>query len=91
MKKKRWTLRKWILLAYGVIALCTTIASYTLASRGSEALTEIPIALLAMFDAAFIAYLAADCMDHHSSNKYRYNADEETEEDEECRGKCGFL
>lgn len=86
----KWTLRKWILLVYGLVALAATVVTYVLAFMGQETVTDLPLALIALFDAAYVAYLGADCLDHNSLNKYVLQVEEEeSEDDEECQ-KCGF-
>jgi len=72
-KKNRWTLRKWVLLGYAALSLIAIAVTYFLSFLGDDPVSDIPLALLAMFDAAFIAYLGADCVDHYSANKFGAN------------------
>jgi len=69
--KKKWTLRKWVLIGYAVLSLLSIVITYALSWLGDDPVSDIPLALLAMFDAAFVAYLGADCVDHWSRNKYK--------------------
>ena len=81
-KKKEFTLRQKVLLALGMLCLVSFVVSIFLSMAERDTLTDITVALLGMFDAAFIAYMAADSADHNSENKYGRYKDKDGEETE---------
>lgn len=80
--KKELTLRQKVLLAMAILCLVCLAVSIVLSLLERDTLTDITITLLGMFDAAFIAYMAADSADHNSENKYGRYKDKDGEETE---------
>lgn len=82
-RRRRWTLRKWLLLVFGLVALAATADCYILAHIGAEPPTELTICILGMFNSAYLGYLGADCLDHNSANKYGARMDDPDADDEQ--------
>lgn len=78
----RWTLRKYLLLGFGVLMACGIITSYVLAALGLDANASVTEQLIVIFGGAFVGYLLADTADHHSLNKTGARAPDDTEGDE---------
>lgn len=79
----RWTLRKYLLLGFGVLMACSILASYTLAALGLDANASVTEQLIIIFGGAFVGYLLADTADHHSLNRTGgQTPDDDTEGDE---------
>lgn len=68
--RKRWTWRKWVLLAFLILLVGGVVMSYALAAQELDANAEVTAQLISVFGAAFIAYLLADTGDHYTENRY---------------------
>lgn len=80
--RTRWTLRKYLLLGFGVLMACGIVASYVLAALGLDANASVTEQLIIIFGGAFVGYLLADTADHHSLNKTGAQTPDDTEGDE---------
>lgn len=65
----RWTLRKYLLLGFGVLMACGILCSYVLAALSMDSNASVTEQLIMVFGGAFVGYLLADTADHHSLNK----------------------
>lgn len=70
MAKKELTLRQRLLIGgFAMVCICT-LWSYVLASCGLEPNAEVTTTVINLYGGVYIAYVAADTMDHNSLNKY---------------------
>lgn len=73
MPKKELTLRQRLLVG-GFVMLCVcTVWSYVLASCGLDPNAEVTTTCINLYGGVYVAYVAADTMDHNSLNKYGGN------------------
>lgn len=79
---RHWTLRKYLLLGFGVLMACGIVASYVLAALSMDPNASVTEQLIVIFGGAFVGYLLADTADHHSLNRTGAQAPEDTEGDE---------
>lgn len=70
MAKKELTLRQRLLIGGFAMACICTLWSYVLASCGLEPNAEVTTTVINLYGGVYIAYVAADTMDHNSLNKY---------------------
>lgn len=86
MRKKwrKWTLRKYLLLGFGLLMAGGIVYSYLLATEGMDSNASVTEQLITVFGGAFVGYLLADTADHHSLNKTGASIDDpdDTEGDE---------
>lgn len=80
--RRKFTLRKWVLLGILLLTAGGIVASYTFAALGLDANASVTEQLILVFGGAFIGYLLADTADHHSLNRTGAQAPEDTEGDE---------
>lgn len=70
MPKKELTLRQRLLIGGFVMVCVCTVWSYILASCGLDPNAEVTTTYINIYGGVYVAYVAADTMDHNSLNKY---------------------
>lgn len=68
--KKELTLRQRLLIGGFVMVCVCTLWSYILASCGLDPNADVTTTVVNLYGGVYVAYVAADTMDHNSINKY---------------------
>ena len=67
---KKMTLRQRLLVGGFVMMCVCTLWSYILATCGLDPNAEVTTTVINLYGGVYVAYVAADTMDHNSINKY---------------------